>query len=162
VPKWHDGVSPYGMWTVTSITVAQGWITSHDPNLDFAFLTVAPRSGKWRAIQNVTGGLQLGVNRGYDHSIYVIGYNNTDSEPLGCAATSTEFEANQMQFYCNDYWDGTSGGPWILNFNPVTGSGIVFGDIGGYEQGGDYPYLSYSPYYTWSIMPLFLRAQLAS
>lgn len=159
VPEWHDGVSPYGEWPVTSITVASGWITSANQNLDFAFLTVAPKSGPFRPIQGATGGLRLGANVGYSHDMYVIGYNNTDTGPIGCATTSTEFEANQMQFYCNDYWDGTSGGPWILNFNPVTGSGVLFGDIGGYEQGGNYSYLSYSPYYSWSILELFLRAQ---
>jgi V8-like Glu-specific endopeptidase len=161
VPEWHNGISPYGMWTVTSITVAQGWISSQDPNLDFAFLTVAPQTRHRHRvpIQRVTGGLWLGVNVGFNHKIYVIGYNNTDSEPVGCASRSTKFDATQMQFYCNDYQDGTSGGPWILHFNPVTGSGIVFGDIGGYQQGGDYPYLSYSPYYSWSILRLFLQAQ---
>lgn len=159
VPQWHDGISPYGEWPVTSITVAMGWIASQDQDLDFAFLTVAPQSGPWRPIQRVTGGLRLGVNAGYSHDIYVIGYNNTDSEPIGCATKSTKFETGQMQFYCNSFWDGTSGGPWILHLNPVTGSGIIFGDIGGYEQGGDYPYLSYSPYYSWSIRRLFLQAQ---
>lgn len=161
VPKWHDGISPYGAWTVTSITVANGWIASQDPNLDFAFLTVAPSSGRYVPIQRVTGGLQLGINLPYNEKIHVIGYNNTDSAPLLCDTTSSEFEPTQIQFYCNNYWDGTSGGPWIVNYNPRTGTGIVFGDIGGYEQGGDYPYLSYSPYYSWSILALFYQASLS-
>lgn len=58
------------------------------------------------------------------------------------------------------FWDGTSGGPWILHLNPVTGSGTVVGDIGGYEQGGDYPWASYSPYYGWPILRLFIQAEL--
>jgi V8-like Glu-specific endopeptidase len=158
VPEWHDGISPYGAWTVTSITVANSWIASQDPNVDFAFLTVAPSSGRYVPIQGVTGGLQLGINLPYNENIHVIGYNNTDSAPILCDTTSSEFEPTQIQFYCNNYWDGTSGGPWIVNYNPRTGTGIVFGDIGGYEQGGDYPYLSYSPYYSWSILALFYQA----
>lgn len=67
-----------------------------------------------------------------------------------------------MQSYCNDYRNGTSGGPWILDFNHVTGTGIVFGDIGGYEQGGSHPYLSYSPYYSSSILLLFRQVQRRS
>jgi V8-like Glu-specific endopeptidase len=159
VPEWHKGVSPYGSWAVQTITVAEGWVHSQNPNLDFAFLTVTPPHGTWRPIQFVTGGLRLGINVGYAHHIYVIGYNNTDDRPIGCATTSFKFEADQMKFYCNSYWDGTSGGPWILHYNPVTGSGTVFGDIGGYEQGGDYPWASYSAYYGWSILRLFLAAQ---
>jgi V8-like Glu-specific endopeptidase len=158
VPEWHDGISPYGTWPVTSITVAKGWIASQNQNLDFAFLTVAPSSGRYVPIQRVTGGLRLGINLPYNEKIHVIGYNNTDSAPLLCATKSTEFERTQIQFYCNNYWDGTSGGPWIVNFNPRTGTGIVVGDIGGYEQGGDYPYLSYSVYYSWSILALYNQA----
>jgi V8-like Glu-specific endopeptidase len=155
VPEWHEGVSPYGAWPVTSITVAPGWIADEDIDLDFAFLTVAPPSGQWTPIQSVTGGLTLGVDLPYNERIHVIGYNNTDDQPLLCDTTSSEFDPTQIQFYCNNYWDGTSGGPWIVNYNPQTGTGIVIGDIGGYEQGGDYPYLSYSDYYGWSILQLY-------
>lgn len=160
VPEWHLGVSPYGTWPVESVTVAQGWEQSQDPNLDFAFLQVAPPSGTNRPVQAVTGGLQLGIDTGYNHHVNVIGYNNTDSQPIVCASTSFEFEPSQEQFYCNNYQDGTSGGPWIVDYNPVTGTGIDIGDIGGYQQGGDYPWTSYSPYYSASILKLFVQAQL--
>jgi hypothetical protein len=109
-----------------------------------------------------TGALRLGVDAGFGHKIYLIGYNDADSKPIGCSTRSTEFDSTQMQSYCNDYRNGTSGGPWILNFNHVTGTGIVFGDIGGYEQGGGYPYLSYSPYYSSSILLLFQQVQRRS
>jgi V8-like Glu-specific endopeptidase len=159
VPEWHKGVSPYGSWAVQTITVAAGWVHSQNPNLDFAFLTVTPPQGTSRPIQFVTGGLRLGINVGYAHPIYVIGYNNTDQRATGCATSSFKFETDQMKFYCNHYWNGTSGGPWILHYNPVTGRGIVFGDIGGYEQGGDTAWASYSAYYSWSILRLFIEAQ---
>jgi V8-like Glu-specific endopeptidase len=158
VPEWHNGVSPYGTWPVTSITVASGWIADQNQDLDFAFLTVAPPSGQWRPIQWVTGGLRLGINLPYNERIHVIGYNNTDDQPIVCDTTSGEFEPTQIEFYCNNFWDGTSGGPWIVNYNPRTGTGIVIGDIGGYEQGGDYPYQSFSVYYSWSILALYAQA----
>lgn len=160
VPEWHQGVSPYGAWTVRTITVAAGWEQSQDPDLDFAFLTVAPPAGTRKPIQLVTGGLRLGVNPGYAHPITVIGYNNTDSQPIKCVTSSFRFEATQIEFYGNGFWDGTSGGPWITHFNPAAGRGTVIGEIGGYEQGGDYPWASYSPYYSWAILRLFLQAQL--
>jgi V8-like Glu-specific endopeptidase len=158
VPEWHEGVSPFGTWPVTSITVASGWIADQNQNLDFAFLTVAPASGGWVPIQALTGGLLLGTNLPYNEHIHVIGYNDTDDQPLLCNTTSSEFEPTQIEFYCNNYWDGTSGGPWIVNYNAKTGTGIVIGDIGGYEQGGDYPYLSYSVYYSSTIRQLYIQA----
>jgi V8-like Glu-specific endopeptidase len=160
VPEWHQGVSPYGTWPVETVTVAAGWEQSQNPNLDFAFLKVAPPSGTSKPIQAVTGGLHLGINTGYDHSVYVIGYNWFGDQANGCATTSSEFEANQMQFACNNYQDGTSGGPWIINYDPATGGGTVIGNIGGYEQGGASPWsISYSVYYSSSIQQLFTQAE---
>jgi V8-like Glu-specific endopeptidase len=159
VPEWHEGVSPFGSWAVQSVTVASGWQTSHNPALDFAFLRITPPASSKKPIQAVTGGLSLSTNAGYAHPIYVIGYNDTGSQPIGCSTTSFEFESGQMEFYCNSFWDGTSGGPWIVHFDSVTGSGDVIGNIGGYEQGGDEPWASFSDYYSSSILALFAQAQ---
>jgi hypothetical protein len=40
-PGYHDGISPYGRWTVTGLQLEPGWLKSQDPGEDFAFLTVA-------------------------------------------------------------------------------------------------------------------------
>ncbi|HEY0937120.1 MAG TPA: trypsin-like serine protease [Trebonia sp.] len=162
VPKWHGGETPYGVWAVTRITVARGWVSARNPDLDFAFLTVAPPHKGGVPVQKVTGGLRLGVNTGYQHKIYVIGYNNTDREPVGCAAASTRFKPSQQKFSCPDFQNGTSGASWILGLNRRTGGGTVIGDIGGYEQGGDHADVSYSPYYSAPILTLFQQAQHTS
>jgi V8-like Glu-specific endopeptidase len=160
VPQWHQGISPYGAWPVKTITVAAGWQQSRNPDLDFAFLAVTPPAGTKKPIQLVTGGLRLGINTAYSQPITPIGYNNTDNEPIKCATQSLKFEPTQIEFYCNNYQDGTSGGPWITHFNPRTGTGTVIGEIGGYEEGGDYAWQSFSPYYSWSILRLFAQAEL--
>ncbi|HEY2519095.1 MAG TPA: trypsin-like serine protease [Streptosporangiaceae bacterium] len=160
VPNWHEGVSPYGAWPVKTITVAPAWKQSRDPDVDFAFLAVTPPPGVHKPIQLVTGGLRLGINTPYSQPITPIGYNNTDDRPIKCATRSLKFEPTQIEFYCNNYQDGTSGGPWITHFNPRTGTGTVVGEIGGYETGGDYAWQSFSPYYSWSILRLFLQAEL--
>jgi V8-like Glu-specific endopeptidase len=156
-PKWHAGISPYGLWPVASITIASAWKTSHNINADFAFLKLARLHS--RSVQSTTGSLKLGIGQGPAHPIHVIGYNDVDNGPIVCASKSERYTASQMMFYCNDYKGGTSGGPWILNYNSTTGTGTVFGDIGGYQQGGNYPYLSYSPYYSSVIKNLFLTAE---
>jgi V8-like Glu-specific endopeptidase len=159
VPGYYRGHSPYGAWPVQTVTVASGWQKAHSQNLDFAFLTVTPPAGTSTPIQFVTGGLWLGINTGYDHQIEAIGYNDTANEPIECATTSFKYSVHQMKFYCRGFWDGTSGGPWIVGYNSTTGSGTVIGDIGGFEQGGNYSWASYSVYYTWPTFQLFLQAQ---
>jgi V8-like Glu-specific endopeptidase len=162
VPKYHSGKLPYGAWPVATITVAAGWQRSHDQNLDFAFLTVSPPAGTRTPIQLVTGGLWLGIDQGYDHPIEVIGYNDAGNAPIKCASTSFKYEANQMKFFCLNYQSGTSGGPWILGFDPSTGTGTVFGVIGGYKEGGLHPWASFSAYFARPTLALFLQAEAQS
>jgi V8-like Glu-specific endopeptidase len=156
VPGYHDGERPYGTWAVRTITVASGWRQSQDPDLDVAFLAVGPASGA--RIQARTGGLTLGTDGGYAEAIEPVGYNNTDDEPVRCQTHSFEFRAGQLKFYCHDFQNGTSGGPWIAGFNASTGTGTVIGVIGGYEQGGDYDWASYSPYFGSAVRSLFQQA----
>ena len=159
VPGYHNGRRPHGAWVVKTILVASGWARSHNIDLDFAFLAVVPPAGTQRPIQQVTGGLQLGVNRPYRRPIEAVGYNNANSRPVACATHSFEFEADQMEFYCHDFRDGTSGGPWIVRFNRRNGTGVVIGVIGGFEQGGDVEWASYSAYFGPSALDLFLQAE---
>jgi hypothetical protein len=72
IPGYHDGIAPFGIWVARSILVANGWQRSSDPNLDFAFITVSANA-QGRQIQDLTGGNILGVDRGYQHTVTVIG-----------------------------------------------------------------------------------------
>jgi hypothetical protein len=127
------------------------------PNLDFAFLAVGKAGGQ--KIQAVTGGLRIGFTLWYRETIEVIGYNDPDSEPIRCPTKSFPFRPGQMEFYCHGFWTGTSGGPWIIGYNAKTGTGTVFGVIGGYEEGGDYDWASYSSYFGSQARVLFGQAE---
>ena len=67
-----------------------------------------------------------------------------------------------MEFYCHGFWTGTSGGPWIIGYNAKHGTGTVFGVIGGYEEGGDYEWASYSAYFGSATKILYEQAERAS
>jgi V8-like Glu-specific endopeptidase len=160
VPEYNNGHTPYGAWAVAWIRVAAGWISSHNPNLDFAFLTLSPLKG--RKIQSVTGGLAIAFTRWYRETIEVVGYNDTDSEPIRCLTKSFPFRVGQMEFpefYCHGFWTGTSGGPWITGYNAKNGTGTLFGVIGGYEEGGQYEWASYTSYFGPQARILFGQAE---
>ena len=157
VPGYYDGKQPYGAWPVAEITVASGWKSSHNPDLDFAFLTIGSVGGQ--QIQARTGGLTLGFTRWYSEKIEVIGHNDTDAKPIRCATKSFRFRTGQMEFYCHGFWTGTSGGPWIIGYNAKKGTGTVFGVIGGYELGGDYEWASYSAYFGSATRSLYTQVE---
>jgi trypsin len=146
-PGFHDGVAPLGMWTVTAVAVADGWTSSADPDLDFAFLTVQ-QPGNTASLESLTGANVLGTDRGFDHTITLTGYPDTTDSPVVCTGTTTRSDTYQQRVACPGFPDGTSGGPW------VTG-GAVIGVIGGYELGGDTPDVSYSPYFDDDIAKLY-------
>jgi V8-like Glu-specific endopeptidase len=156
IPGYHDGKRPYGTWAVRKITVAGGWRRSQNPDLDVAFLAVGSPHGT--RIQSRTGGLRLGTGKPYSEAVVPAGYNDTDRRPVECRTKSFRFRPGQMGFYCRGFRDGTSGGPWIAGFNPRTGTGTITGVIGGYEQGGDYDWASYSPYFGPAVQSLFRQA----
>jgi V8-like Glu-specific endopeptidase len=159
VPMYHAGKRPYGTWAVKSVIIPSQWRTAHDPNYDVAFLQIAPHGGT--QVQAVTGGLALGLNGSYVRPVEVIGYNDSESDPVRCAARSFEFRAGQQEFYCYNFWNGTSGGPWITGYNPTTGAGYVTGVIGGYQEGGDLNWASYSPYFGPAVGTLYQQAEKA-
>lgn len=149
-PAYHDGVAPLGMWTVTGVAVADGWTSSADPDLDFAFLTVQ-QPGNTASLESLTGANVLGTDRGFDHTITLTGYPDTTDSPVACTGTTTRSDTYQLRVACAGFPDGTSGGPW------VTG-GAVIGVIGGYELGGDTPDVSYSAYFDDDIAKLYASA----
>ena len=158
VPGYHDGRRPYGAWLVQAVVVATGWRQRHDPDLDYAFLTVVPPGGAGRPIQRVTGGLRLGIGRGYAYPIKVVGYNDAAADPVRCATASFEFRPGQMEFYCRGYRDGTSGGPWVIGYTS-RGTGTLFGVIGGYQDGGDVDWASYSAVLGTAALALYRQAE---
>jgi len=153
-PGYHDGTAPYGMWTVTSAVVADGWSASADPDLDFAFLTVH-QAGNPAAVESVTGANTLGTDRGFTHQITLTGYPNTTNSPVVCQGVTTRFDTYQQRIACAGFPDGTSGGPFVTDTDPSTGRGTVIGVIGGYQLGGDTPDVSYSAYFDDDIAKLY-------
>jgi V8-like Glu-specific endopeptidase len=159
VPDYDDGHEPYGAWTVTTITLARKWTQAQDANDDFAFLTVSPARGD-TPVQARTGGLTLGVRVPYaERDVEVIGYNDADSAPVGCTVATFEYRRRQREFYCRDYQDGTSGAPWILDYDARDGTGTLIGVTGGYQSGGNYDWASYSAYFGRAIEQLLRQAE---
>jgi V8-like Glu-specific endopeptidase len=158
-PGYHDGKFPHGTWFIRTVYVDSAWEQDQNPNDDVAFL-VAGRAGTH--IQRHTGAETLMVDKP-PQVVDVIGYPDGKREPITCTARARSFDhGHQMVFDCDDYTDGTSGGPFLAHVNPKTGAGWVIGVIGGYQEGGDTPNISYSPRFFSAIEDLYETAVAAS
>lgn len=156
VPGYRNGDTPSGVWPLVAVTVDDGWKDHADPDMDVAFAVVQAQNG--RQVQQVLGANQLGVNRGYRVPVRVTGYPGSSDVPITCANTTSEQSATQLRIDCPDYTGGTSGSPWVTDFDPTTRTGTVVGVIGGYQEGGNSPDTSYSSYFGDRVQALYDRA----
>jgi V8-like Glu-specific endopeptidase len=144
VPGYDRGNQPYGVWTVTKVYVDQAWKSSSSEDDDFAFVRVS-QPGSSVPIENVTGAERLAAGVPASRQlVQVIGYPNATNQPITCQNQLKKPMANQLEFDCDSYTNGTSGGPFLSEVDQATGQGLVIGVIGGYQQGGDTPQVSYS------------------
>jgi Trypsin-like peptidase domain len=156
-PGFHNGISPFGRWTVTAVHLAPDWLKSQDPHEDFAFLTVAPQriDGRLREIEQVTGAFQLGGQPRSGEAITVLGYPaGSDNDAITCR-TTVSFTGAFPSFNCSGFVAGTSRGPWLIH--TVHGARIV-GVIGGMNQGGCVDSTSYSSPLTQAARSVYARA----
>jgi V8-like Glu-specific endopeptidase len=143
VPGYANGKEPYGTWPVTAVYTDHAWQAAQDPDHDVAFLRLSPAaSGK--PIESVTGAETLGINAKVPALVRVIGYPDGADQPITCVNRAKPFSRTQLEFDCDGYTDGTSGGPFLAGITSGIGRGTVIGVIGGHEQGGNTPDVSYA------------------
>lgn len=157
VPGYANGKAPSGVWPVTRIFVDSAWASSADPDHDVAFLVVR-QPGSSISIQDVTGGERLGIDKPSTELVRVIGYPDIRNQAISCQNRTSAFSASQMQFDCANYTTGTSGSPFLIDVNAALGEGTVIGVLGGYEQGGDSPDVSYAVTFGQNVQALYETA----
>jgi V8-like Glu-specific endopeptidase len=157
-PGYHDGHFPHGRWIVRASYTDSRWKRSRDPNDDAAFL-IAGRKGL--RIEKYAGAETLATGTSLPREVRVIGYPDDSELPVSCWARARAFtrpHLRQEVFDCAGYTDGTSGGPFLYHVSKTTGTGRVIGVIGGYQQGGDTPAISYSARFLANVAALYMRA----
>jgi V8-like Glu-specific endopeptidase len=161
VPGYSKGQEPFGVWAVSQIIEDQKWTSSSDPDDDFAFLVVR-QAGVNEAIEDLTGGEAIGIDVSAGQRVQVAGYPDIADAPVSCANTALEFSSTQYEFDCGGFTDGTSGSPLLADAGPLRGAGTVIGVIGGYEQGGYTPAVSYAARFSVRLAALYHTALAAA
>lgn len=156
IPAYQDGLTPFGVWTPRKLLVDPRWAASSDPDFDIGFVVLQPLDGK--NIQEVLGANRIAFDAGFTHLVRVTGYPSSANAPVTCMNWTTQQSQTQVRFDCGGFFDGTSGSPWITDFDPRTRTGTIVGVIGGYQQGGDTDAISYSAYLNDGIRKLYEQA----
>ena len=158
VPGYADGKTPYGVWPVTKVYTDSAWDGSQDPDHDVAFLRLSD-APDGAPIEDITGAETLVADAPAGQAVRVIGYPDGAAEPVWCSGPVKGFSATQFEFDCGGYTTGTSGGPFLTGVDPATGQGTVIGVIGGYQEGGNTPQVSYAAVFGTAVSQLYATAQ---
>jgi V8-like Glu-specific endopeptidase len=159
IPDYRGGQAPFGVWTPARLLVAPQWADSSDPDFDVGFVVLQPHDG--RDIEQVLGASRLGTDIGYRYLVHVTGYPDSSNVPITCVNWTARFGPSQLKFECAGYTGGTSGSPWVAKFIAGSHTGTIVGVIGGYQEGGDTPSLSYSVRFGPAILALYRQAVAA-
>ena len=173
VPGYVQGSAPHGVWDVTAAYVDPRWVSSQDPQYDFAFLIVAAHHSGGRSVRlgDVVAGNRLGPAPRPGQELQVTTYaNEPDADAISCTAV-TYLHAGYPAFDCDGYAAGTSGAPWLTAEvvtpghpvrqpvrHPAPREPVVSGVIGGLEQGGCIESTSYSSRFDSDTFTVFERA----
>jgi Trypsin-like peptidase domain len=158
-PGYHDGVAPFGFWTVEHAYADPAWLTDQDDDHDYVILQVANREqgGGAATLEATTGGNRLGMAPNVGDAVTVIGYNaGANDEPIRCDVIVRD-EGTYPAFDCAGFSGGTSGGPWLAQ-DSDHGALTIRGLIGGLNQGGCVDWTSYSSSFGQPILDLLSQA----
>jgi V8-like Glu-specific endopeptidase len=158
VPGYANGKEPYGAWPVTRVYTDAAWQSDQNQDHDVAFLRLSDASDGV-PVEDITGAEELGGSQQAPALVQVIGYPDGTGQPVLCANWTKIFSPTQLEFDCGGYPNGTSGGPFLAGVSAESGQGTIIGVIGGYEQGGDTPDVSYASVFGTSVTALYQAAE---
>ncbi|MFE1175443.1 trypsin-like serine peptidase [Streptomyces sp. NPDC058773] len=125
VPGYHKGAQPYGAFPVRATLTPRTW--AEDAVNDVAALVV-DADAKGRELTDVVGGQAIAFGHRAGGRTVAFGYPATrpqrGEELLHCTGTAAPARDNEQSVPC-DMNGGSSGGPWLTDFNAKTGQGVL-------------------------------------
>ncbi|MER7205427.1 hypothetical protein [Streptosporangium sp. NPDC000239] len=161
VPGYDRGRRPYGQFTARRMFVTGAWARGGDDSHDIGMVAVNPRGG--RHLAEVVGVQDIAFDTARGRQTHGFGFPADlpyDGENLVfCAGTVRDDPHGQTsdQGLRCDMTAGSSGGPWLSGFDPVTGHGTVT-SVSSFKYSDDRGTM-YGPYFGETARRLYAVAQ---
>ncbi|MGR6320651.1 trypsin-like serine peptidase [Micromonospora soli] len=126
VPRYRSGARPFGTWVALSLSTRTAWANSSSFSEDMG-IAVMNTNGFGQRIVDVVGGQGLRWNWGYNVNVTALGYpsNLGGGEIQYYCQSSTWWAHDQViRMWCNMTY-GSSGGPWLQEYNDTNGLGYI-------------------------------------
>ena len=165
VPEYGSGKSPWGSWPLGDYYIDSRWGDNDDPRYDYAIVSLS-KTGHDYSLGDRTGTVRISADPFQSgEQVELLGYPGDRDVPYGCATsvTSVQFDkANYWKVDCASYTDGVSGTAFE-HYQPAPWNTVTIGAaLGGYQEGGSTPSVSYASRWDSSIYTLWQRANQGS
>ncbi|RZU52724.1 V8-like Glu-specific endopeptidase [Krasilnikovia cinnamomea] len=126
VPGFRQGAEPAGRFVAGNLTARTAWVSSSSSDEDMA-IAIMNNGGIYNAkVVDTVGGMGLRWNWGYSVAVTILGYPAAGGFPgdvqYFCQGTTWNGHNQQVRAWCN-MTQGSSGGPWLQEYNDQTGLG---------------------------------------
>jgi V8-like Glu-specific endopeptidase len=161
VPGYEGGRQPYGQFTARRMFVAGPWSRSGDDSYDVGMVAVNQRNGNH--LHDAVGSQDITFGTARGRHTYGFGFpadSPYNGEHLVYCAGSLRDDPNDQtsdQGLRCDMTAGSSGGPWLSGFDPVTGRGTLT-SVSSFKYSDDRRTM-YGPYFGESAKQLYATAQ---
>lgn len=163
VPRYRDGAVPFGSFVAANLTARTAWITGSSLDEDMG-IAIMHNGGHWglKVVQTV-GGHGMRWNWGYNVPwITALGYpqnlGNGESQQY-CQSGTWHAGGQQIRMWCNMTY-GSSGGPWLQDYNDQNGLGFINSTVSHGDNPGNGQFDG--PYYDNDIKSLYDFAESIS
>ncbi|GAA0964034.1 peptidase [Acrocarpospora macrocephala] len=163
VPGYDQGNRPHGTWVATSLLTTPQWNSREDMNFDLGAAVVAPLDG--RLLTEAVGGQGIAFNQSRGRQMYAFGYPAASpyngSRLIYCSGRAFDdfLMSEDVGLNC-DMTGGSSGGPWLINFNESTGLGLL-NSVNSFKYNFA-NYWMFGPYFGGEAQALYNAAQRTS
>jgi V8-like Glu-specific endopeptidase len=120
----NNDQNPYGQFPALTMGVRSNWTNDRNFHSDYAFV-VTGNSERGQRVVDAVGGHGLHFNGGYP-DVHIIGYPGSGGYQTTCESSTTRASLWEdfIQANCR-MRGGSSGGPWLRDFDHATGRGNV-------------------------------------
>ncbi|WP_240935346.1 trypsin-like serine peptidase [Catellatospora methionotrophica] len=127
VPQYRSGSQPYGSFAAYTVATRSAWVNSGSYPEDMA-IVIMNNGGYWGLkVVDTVGGHGLRWNWGYGPYMTAIGYpSNLGGGEIQwfCQSGTWQGHDQVIRMYCPMTY-GSSGGPWLQEYNDATGYGYI-------------------------------------
>lgn len=120
---------PVGIWTVRVLRTFNSWINDGDFTHDVGMATLNNGGDNDQRIVDAVGGHGMYWNGSSAFDVSIFGYPSNKTNPNGrytmWACWGTTFRSGGHDSIVCDFGKGSSGGPWLYDFNNTSGLGYV-------------------------------------